>query len=165
MRRTLALVAALAVFALGCGDDDNAGDDQLSKQEFVEQANRICRENQQNIERKGEQIQKDLQQESDGKSREELTADALDSLAPELKPFVDRLKRLEPPDDLEPDWDKFLKMLDEAAALYPRLADAIRDRDQGDLTRLTTRFAEIAGPTRRFAQDNELDACLPDSPG
>jgi hypothetical protein len=55
------LVAALALVALGCGDDDDSGSattttTALTKAEFIREANRICKKQDDKIERASQQF-------------------------------------------------------------------------------------------------------------
>jgi hypothetical protein len=135
------LVAALA----GCGDSDG---DEPSRDEFVAAANRICREANERI--------AGIASETDD------PVEVLERGTEAYRPYLDRLRDLGPPADLRDDWDAFLGGVEDAFALFPRLAAATRSRDREELSELTTRFAQIAGDTRPFAQQHGLDDCLPD---
>ena len=78
---------------------------------------------------------------------------------------MDRLRALDPPADLDANWDDFLDGVEHAFDLIPDLADATRNGDQKRLTELSEEFTQIARDTRPFAEDNRLDDCLPDRTG
>jgi sigma54-dependent transcription regulator len=147
MRRLALLVLVLA----GCGGSGP------SEEEFAEEANRICREGEATVGRTVEQLQARTDADS-----QEITADVLERSAEEYEPYMDRLREVEAPDELEGEWAAFLRRIEEAFGLFPRLAEATRSGDREELSELTTRFAQIADDTRPFAQRHGLNACLPD---
>ena len=98
-----------------------------------------------------------------GADQNEVLADVLEDTAREYRPFLDRLEALRPPQELAADWRRFLDGVREAFDLIPEVADASREGDREKLSDLTTRFAQIAGDTRPFAQKHGLGDCLPDS--
>jgi len=152
----LALVAALLLLA-GCG---GGGEDSPTKERFVADANRICREGEAKIAEVAREQQSRLREETD---QRRAVADTLDATAEEYEPYFARLRELDAPGDLEEDWSAFLDRVGEAFDLIPELADATRERDEATLTELTTKFSQIAADTRPFAQQNGLSDCLPDS--
>jgi uncharacterized phage infection (PIP) family protein YhgE len=167
MKRTLlALALGLAILA-GCGGDDEGGGgggDAMSQEEFVSEANKICREGEERINAKAEEVQKKLQDAGESaEDQQKAVADALEETAKEYDPYLERLDDLNPPEDLQADWDKFLDGINTAFDLIPDLAGATRDGDRDKLSELTTKFSQIAGDTRPFAQKYKLDDCLPDN--
>jgi len=168
MKRTfLALALGLALLA-GCGGDDDGGGggggDALSQEEFVSEANKICREGEEKINAKTQEVQQKLQDAGESaEEQQKAVADALEETAKEYDPYLDRLKDLNPPEELQADWDKFVDGINNAFDLIPDLASATRDGDRDKLSELTTKFSQIAGDTRPFAQKYELDDCLPDN--
>jgi predicted nuclease with TOPRIM domain len=155
MGRCAVLVLTLALLA-GCGGGD---DDGPSKERFVADANRICRE--------GEARIADVTREQRGRLREavgdrQAIADVLEATTAAYEPYFERLRALDAPSELEEGWTRFLDGVGEAFDLIPELADATRERDREKLAELTSRFSEIADETRPFAQQNGLSDCLPD---
>ena len=155
-RRLLFLTLALPLLA-GCG-----GGDGSSTEEFVADANRICREGEAKI----QDVTRE-QAEAAGKpqSLEEqrrVVADVLERTADAYAPYMQRLRALDPPSDLAENWTSFLDGVERAFDLIPDLADATRAGDQKRLTELSEEFTRIARETRPFAEDNRLDDCLPD---
>ena len=166
-RAFLALALGLALLA-GCGGDDNdgggGGGDAMTREDFVAEANKICREGEEKINAKAQEVQEKIQDAgSNAEDQQKAVADVLEETAKEYDPYLDRLGDLKPPEDLQADWDKFLAGVNDAFELIPDLADATRDGDRDKLSELTTRFSQIAGDTRPFAQKYELDDCLPDN--
>jgi hypothetical protein len=163
MTRLLALVFACALLA-GCGGGDDGGSDGSgpSREEFVADANAICREGEAKVDEVTGGGQEDLQQASSEAERRRVLGDLLESTADAYDPYLDRLRDLEAPEDLAEDWVRFMDGITEAFDLIPELADATRDADEERLSDLTTRFTEIAEDTRPFAERTRLDDCLPD---
>ena len=158
-RPLLSLTLALVLLA-GCG-----GDDSSSTGDFVADANKICREGEAKI----QEVTRE-QSEAAGKpqSLEEqrrVVATVLESTAEAYEPYMERLRGLDPPSDLEANWTSFLDGVERAFDMIPELADATRAGDQKRLEELSGEFTQIARDTRPFAEDNRLDDCLPDQTG
>ena len=155
MGRSAVLVLSLALLA-GCGGGD---DDGPSKDRFVADANRICRE--------GEERIAEVTREQRTRLREaggdrQVIAEVLETTTAAYEPYFERLRALDAPTELQEGWTKFLDRVGEAFDLIPELADATRERDRDKLSELTSKFSEIADDTRPFAQQNGLSDCLPD---
>jgi hypothetical protein len=163
-RLLLVLTIGLAALA-GCGGDDDSGEsdgDSPTRKDFVADANAICREGEQKIREVGGERQQELAQASTDEERRKLVADVLEQTAEEYRPYLDRLRDLEPPEDIAEDWSSFVEDITEAFDLIPELADATRANDEEKLSELTSQFSEIAEDTRPFAERTGLDDCLPD---
>jgi hypothetical protein len=149
--RRLVVVVVVALVLAGCG-----GSSDPSERAFVDEANRICREG----EAKVSEIVREAPRTGDP---EEVAADTLRRASEAYEPLLARLRDLDAPDDLRDDWSQFLDGIDEAFALFPRLAEATRTEDREELIALSERFDEIAGETRPFAEQHNLDDCLPEN--
>ena len=88
-------------------------------------------------------------------------ATVLERTAEAYEPYMEHLRALEPPADLEESWTSFLDGVGRAFDRIPELADATRTGDQAKLTELSEEFTQIARDTRPFAEDHRLDDCLP----
>ena len=167
MKRTFLAVALGLALLAGCGGDDEGGGgggDALSQQEFVSEANKICREGEEKINAKAQEVQQKIQDAGENaEQQQKAVADVLEETAKEYDPYLERLKDLNPPQNLQADWDRFLDGINEAFDLIPDLAGATRDGDRDKLSELTTKFSQIAGDTRPFAQKYQLDDCLPEN--
>jgi hypothetical protein len=170
-RWLLTLGVALALLA-GCGggDDKGGGDgggggggDALSQEELVSQANKICRDGSAKINEKAKDVQEKVQQADSAEEQQKVVADVLEDTAKAYDPYLDQLHDLNPPSNLEAEWNKFMDGIDKAFDLIPDLADATRDGDRNKLQDLTDQFTQIAGDTRPFATKYKLDDCLPEN--
>jgi hypothetical protein len=166
-RTLLALALGLALLA-GCGGGDDkgggGGGNAMSREDFVSEANKICRQGEEKINAKAQEAQQKIREAgSSEEAQQKAVADVLEETAKEYDPYLERLGDLEPPQELRADWDKFLAGVNDAFELIPDLAEATREGDRDKLSDLTTRFSQIAGDTRPFAQKYELDDCLPEN--
>ena len=96
-------------------------------------------------------------------SRAQVTAEVVDRTLPSVRSLIRRLRALRPPEEDEARVDRFIDQVETATNLVREFARAARAGDRAKISELTTRFAEIAGPTRRFAQDYGLRDCLPEA--
>lgn len=167
-RSLLALAFALLLLA-GCGggDDEGGGSDAgggdgATREEFVAEANRICREGEQKLSGITQDAQERIQQAGSQKEQQEAVADVLDRTVEEYRPVLEDLRAVEAPAELREDWSRFLDGIQEAFDKFPELAEATRDGDREKLEELTSDFTRIASDTRPFAERNELEDCLPD---
>ena len=162
----LLLVAAIALAALtGCGGDDEGGGEGgggPSREEFVADANAICKEGEAKIDEITADGEQELRQASSDQERRGVVADLLDETAEAYEPYLDRLRDLEAPEEIAEDWQSFIERISSAFDRIPDLAEATRDGDEQRLSELTSEFSEIAEDTRPFAERHELDDCLPD---
>jgi uncharacterized phage infection (PIP) family protein YhgE len=163
-RPLLTLALGLALLA-GCGggDDNGGGGQALSQEDFVSQANTICREGAEKINARADEVKAKVQDATSAEEQQKAVADVLEDTAKEYDPYLDKLAALKPPENLADDWKKFLDGINQAFDLIPDLADATRDGDRDKLSELTTKFSQIAGDTRPFAQKYELKDCLPEN--
>ena len=155
-RRLLFLAFALPILA-GCG-----GGDGSSTEDFVTDANRICREGEAKIQEVTREQQDAAGKPESLEQQRQAVAAVLESTAEAYAPYMDRLRALDPPSDLAEGWTSFLDDVERAFDLIPDLADATRAGNQKRLAELSEEFTRIARETRPFAEDNRLDDCLPD---
>jgi hypothetical protein len=164
-RLFLAMTIGLAALA-GCGggdDDDGGGSgDGPSREAFVADANAICRDGEKKIDEVTADGQQQLSQASSDAEQRKVVGDLLEKTADAYQPYLDRLRDLEPPEDLAEGWSSFIDGVTKAFDLIPELAEATRENDEKQLQELTDQFSDIAGDTRPFAERTGLDDCLPD---
>jgi len=154
----LALFLSIAiVLVAGCGGGDNS-----STEDFVADANRICREGEKRLEEVTREQQEAVDELDSLEEQQEAVATALERSAEAYAPYMERLRALQPPSDLAEGWTSFLDGVERAFELIPELADATRANQRETLRDLSQEFTQIARETRPFAEDHRLDDCLPD---
>jgi chromosome segregation ATPase len=160
MTRRLVFVVLVLTVAAGCGGGDNGSTD-----DFVADANRICREGAAEIQEVTREQQEAAGELDSLEKQRQAVATTLERTAEAYAPYMDRLRALDPPSDLAESWTSFLEDVERAFDLIPDLADATRSGNQKRLAELSEEFTQIARETRPFAEDNRLDDCLPDEAG
>src|SRR5215218_11114134 len=111
-RTLLALALGLALLA-GCGGGDDkgggGGGNAMSREDFVSEANKICRQGEEKINAKAQEAQHKIREAgSSEEAQQKAVADVLEETAKEYDPYLEHLGDLEPPQELRADWDKFL---------------------------------------------------------
>jgi hypothetical protein len=101
----LSMVAVLGLVALGCG----GGDDNLTKAQFIQQADAICKKGNKQIDAAAEKIFPTKQ----GPSKAQLTQFASETLIPNIQRQVDDVRALDEPSE---DSDQVNEFLDSADA-------------------------------------------------
>jgi hypothetical protein len=164
MTRLLPIVAVCVAALTGCGGGDDSGGDGNgpTREEFVADANRICREGEQRIDEISTDAQEQIASAESAEERRQAVADVLEETVDAYRPYLDRLADLQAPGDIQDDWTGFVDDIREAFDLIPELGDATREGDREKLEELTSRFTEIATDTRPFAERAGLEDCLPD---
>jgi hypothetical protein len=169
MARTLLALTFVLALVAGCGGGDGGGNgggggDAMTQDELVAEANKICREGAAKISAKTQAAQQRLEEAGDDVEKQrQVVADALEDTARDFQPYIDRLKGLEPPEDISDDWTKFVDGLGRAFELIPALADASRVNDTEELQDLLEDYRKIDTDTRPFATEYKLDDCLPEN--
>lgn len=129
MRCIALCLFALAALGTGaCGDDDPGP--PLSSEEFVKQANAICKEGDAKLAQEGQDLLKDPNTSAD-----KLTEFYLDHAVPNARTKLERIGDLNPP---EKDKDKVKKML----AAGDRATDTVEE----GLEKQGTAFRQAEGP-------------------
>lgn len=128
MRRICA-AAALALALAGCAGD---GEERLSREEFVEQATAICTRAEERI----------------GALEQPETVAELGEYAREARAITEEgvsdLRELEPPEDLEQGFRRYLESGDEVVALLGELEEAAESGDEAEARRVAEQIGESA---------------------
>ena len=156
--RLLVLLAACCSLALvSCGDDEEpagGGSGADGNGDWVTEVNRICRQNQEDTQRIAAEVQEDVG------TGAKATAEIIDRSTESSGELLGELREVKAPDDVSDDYESFLDQIEDGIALYPQLADSIRERKEDPA--LAERFEAIAGETRPFAQEHGLSDCVPE---
>lgn len=149
--RTLAGLAALALFAAGCGGgDDNkssGGDGALSKKEYIAQADKICQGvndrlatlgTPQNVQQLSSYVQKAL---------------------PQIDGAVQRLQRLKASDDIQPAAQELIANLEKQRDYVQQVGQKAKSQDSKALSALSKKAADFAQKTAAKAKAAGFETC------
>jgi len=113
----MALAAAAALFAAGCGGGDDSNK-TLSYSDFSNQANEICKSS--NEKSAGLKLTGDPKQD----------AATLDKVVPQVESALADFRDLKPPDELKADFEQFLSISDQQLANAKKARDAAKAGDR-----------------------------------
>lgn len=146
----IALVPALLLaLAGGCG-----GRERLSKPEYTRQADAICAKYDEQLE--------PVERELGRADSPEDAARAIDRAIPIVKEGVAKLRRLEPPEELEDDVDRWLELNEESARSLEELRDAAREGETQRVAEIATRGEETERRSDELARQIGLVECAAD---
>lgn len=147
MRLALGIaLVALAAAAAGCG-----GDDRLSREEYVKQADAVCAK-----------YEKRLDALPEPESTEDLKA-VIDEGLPIAREGTEELKALEPPEELEADVDEWHERNDKNLELIEDLGAAAEEDDEERIQELAAEADRNEQEADRIAAEIGLDNCAQDS--
>ncbi len=146
---TLGLALALALAA--CGGD---GGGQLSREEFIRQANEICG-------RYDERLQESERKVEEAQTTEEL-AQVIEEALPTVREGFDELEALEPPDELQRDVDEWNRLNDEGLRQLEGLREAAEAGDEERLRSLAEQAGENEDRSDEIARRIGADRCAED---
>ena len=142
MKKLLVAVSACALLALaGCGDDGGSESEELSRSEFIEQADAICKESNERIE-----AAEDDFADPESPTQEEIETAVDDILIPELRSQLEDLRDLEPP----------AEDADEVDAINDALASAIEALEEDWKSALQN---DVLAEPSELAADYGLEDC------
>src|SRR3954468_13899762 len=142
---TTAGLAALALFATGCGGDDNSSTSSSgrgpNKDDYVAQADKICKQaNDKILAVRAPQNAKDV-------------VAYVKVALPQIDTAVARLKQLDAGDDVKADATKLISNLQKQRDVIRRIGEAAKKRDVQALTDATATGAQLAKTTQEAASD------------
>jgi hypothetical protein len=147
VRRALGLALFFACLAAGCG---GGGEGRLSQEEFRQQANAIC-----------EKYDKKIQALGSPQSPADIPAYVQKGI-PLLRQGIAELRALNPPADVEDDYNR---MLDETAKAIPaaeKLADAAEKNDAAAVQDAIKEGQQADDASDELATKLKLDGCAAD---
>jgi hypothetical protein len=115
MAQRIVVLAVAALFVAGCG-----GSSRLSRSEFVQRANAVCTKYEQKVTRAMAGINPGDQTQLAG---------AIDKALPVIREGNDELRALEPPEDLQQRFDRWLRIADDEVAAATQLRDGLKRDD------------------------------------
>jgi hypothetical protein len=137
----------LAVLAAGCG---GGGGDRLSEEEFQEQANAICARFEDRIDELGQP-----------QSIDEVTK-FVDEAIPVVNEEIGELEGLEPPEELEDEFDRMLAEARKTVQAGQKLGEAAESRDEAALRAAIEEGEAASNEADEVATKLGLDACVDD---
>lgn len=143
---TAALVGGFALLAAACGGGDGGGD-RLTKAEFQSQANAICAK-----------YQDQLDALDTPTSIEEIP-DLVDQALAILDKEIDEIAALNPPEELQGDFDKMLAASDKTKAAADDLSAAAKSGDQGAVQKALDEGNAASKEADQLAGNLGLDKC------
>jgi hypothetical protein len=143
----LTVAASAALAGAGCGGDGGGSGEQLSAAEFREQADAICAEYDQKIQDLGEP-----------ESLEDLTA-FIGRAIPIIEEGFNKLDELQPPEELEADWDRAMEVNAENLQLTKDLQAAAETGNEQRVQEILAQASQNEEQTDRLARDLGLERC------
>ncbi|MGH3040897.1 MAG: hypothetical protein ACRDNG_04005 [Gaiellaceae bacterium] len=151
MRTRVVGLAALAAVALaaGCGGggDGGGGGERLTAEEFVQQADAIC-----------EDTNQQLDELNEPENVDDLAALAAEAVSINEQ-SVDALRELNPPEELQGQFDRALELLDQQNALGRELVTAAEDGDQAKIQEIVAQGEPLQTEARGIAGELGLTKC------
>jgi hypothetical protein len=136
----------LLIFVSGCG-----GDDGLTREEFISEAEAICEEFDQRV----------------GEVNEPASADDVERYVNEVRPVVENglneLTELQPPEELEEQWNELVAMNDESLEALDDLSQAAANRDEARLQEIVEEASRRDSESDSIAREIGLENCGGDS--
>lgn len=144
MRRPLGLALFFACLAAGCG---GGGGDRLSQEEFRQQANAIC-----------EKYDKKIQALGSPQSPADIPAYVQKGI-PLLRQGIAELRALNPPADVEDDYNRMLDATAKAIPAAEKLADAAEKNDAAAVQDAIKEGQQADDASDELAAKLKLDRC------
>jgi hypothetical protein len=135
----------------GCGGDGGEGAEPLSKAEWIEQADAICAQADEDIEALGDPTTLD----EVGELTDEASGISRDALAD--------LRALRPPDEDEATVDEMLDLVEQQIEIGEQIGEAARSGDQAEVQRLVAEAEPLEAEADEMGRQYGLDDCADDS--
>ncbi|MDQ3866316.1 MAG: hypothetical protein M3304_05760 [Actinomycetota bacterium] len=140
-----AIVAVGIVGLAACGGDGAGG--ELSAAEFRERADAICTD-----------TAKKVDAVPQPRSLDEVET-YFDRVVPIFRDQTDRLKELDPPDDLQEDWDRAMELQEDSVDVAEDAQAAAKDGDEGKIREALDRGGKNEEELHRLAARLGLKTC------
>jgi hypothetical protein len=145
----LTVAIAGALLAAGCGGD--GGGDELTADEFRQQANGIC-----------EDFEKQLNEIDPATSPDDIQR-FVNEAVPIIEEGTNKLNALDPPDEFQDKWDRIVEINDENLETIRAVRDALEDDDVAEAQQLIQDAGANEEEADRLARDLGLTACGQDT--
>lgn len=151
---TAKILATLVVSVLmfgACGGDNGDNpveqDDALTKAEYIEQADEICKSAAEDFE--------SLEQPQSVEELEPFVNEAQER----TETLIADLRELQPPDEISDDVDTILTNLEQSVDSFPDLLAAAKEQDVETIQQINTEIQENVNAANTAAQDIGLEQC------
>ena len=141
----------LAALLGGCGDDDS---EKVTAEDLVSQGDELCREG----------MQQFAQVLADSPSNASEAREEAEELIGVENGTLDRLRALEPPDELRVPYESYLDARAAAVDKLEQGRDAAADRDAGAYTAAEEELNAGAGRRRKLAEAVGFEVCSAPAP-
>jgi prophage DNA circulation protein len=148
--RALAILVSSAVLLAACGGDggDNPAEEEtLTREQYIERADAICRT-----------AAEDFENLDRPQSAEELEP-FVDQARDRTEALISDLRDLEPPDEISDEVDTILTNLESAVDRFPDLLEAADDQDVEAIQRINAEIQQEVDAANEAAQEIGLQDC------
>jgi ABC-type glycerol-3-phosphate transport system substrate-binding protein len=146
-----ALLAALALAACGGDGDDSGGGEQLSKQEFIEQADAVCAES--------ADAEEAAQAKLESATDPEEAADAYEEFGDVARGVNEEINALGRPEGDEKLIDDLAAKQEQLVALVDDLAAAVRAEDQAEAEAVGTELNTLSEEAGKILDSYGFEVC------
>jgi hypothetical protein len=145
------MTAAGMLLLAGCGGDGDAEAERLSKTEWIEQADEICVQANEEVEALTDPTTLD----EIGAFTDEASGISRDALAD--------LRALRPPEEDEATVDEMLDLVEQQIEIGEQIGEAARNGDQAEVERLVAEAEPLEAKADEMGRQYGLDDCAGDS--
>ena len=152
----LALAATLAIGLVGCGEEGGGGGGApapqpsgITKQDVIQQADRIC----QDAQSRAAKIKQPKGRDPQGVQR------YIRRVAEVQDQAVTEIKALQPPPEGKAEFDKFVQANEELNESFDGLIEAVEERDQKGFAEVNRRIQENSAKAQSAAQAYGFKTC------
>jgi hypothetical protein len=145
------MTAAGMLLLAGCGGDGDAEAERLSKTEWIEQADEICVQANEEVEALTDPTTLD----EIGAFTDEASGISRDALAD--------LRALRPPEEDEATVDEMLDLVEQQIEIGEQIGEAARNGDQAEVERLVAEAEPLEAKADEMGRQYGLDDCADDS--
>ncbi len=146
LRRLGLLLVVAAATAAGCGGGGGGGDERLTKEEYIAEADAICKEANDKLDALGEPTLGNFEQyisDAEGIARDQLA----------------KLRALSPPAEDEETLNSAYDLIERQIELALEGSEALKNQDQAAFERVSGEIEQINAEADQIAQDYGLQEC------
>lgn len=162
MRRlTLVFMLSAGLVAAGCGDSGGGGD--VSKEDYIAEADAFCKKQNDEAEKRGQELQKAVEGvQSEDELFEKITPELEDALE-FTRDGVEEFKGIEPPEADQATIDKLHAEMDKQVGLLEDVVAAAKDKDAEKFTQIADEGDTADQRANDLAKDYGFKECGKDT--